>query len=229
MSTDPASQEDLERVREIILGPDASRQRLRGAEVDRLREILFGPQIEAYERQLADLRRDLERMTSDLNDAHDRIAEAEKSAARRMELLELNLRKLVEDQRREQERQRSRDAQVQQLVAQSRQHEETIVGVGEGLLDLRKVHSASELEIRAARTAVSDMQDQIEQRTQAMRRDLRHAEDTLRAEVRHMTDRLDHQKTDRKALASMLIEVATRLETGNSMTGLLEGLAGAKE
>ncbi|PDW03303.1 hypothetical protein CJ255_09620 [Candidatus Viridilinea mediisalina] len=229
MMGEPASQEDLERVREIILGPDATRQRLRGAEVDRLREILFGPQIEAYERQLDDLRRDLERMASDLNEAHERIADSEKSTARRIEMLELNLRKLSEDQRRETERQRTRDAQVQQLVAQTRQHEETIVGVGEGLLDLRKAHGASELDIRAARTATSDMQDQIEQRTQALRRDLRHAEDTLRAELRHMMDRLDHQKTDRKALASMLIEIATRLETGNSMTGLLEGLAGSKE
>jgi hypothetical protein len=52
-STEPEIPEELERVREIILGPDPLRQRLRHAEVDRLREILFGAQIEEYERRFA--------------------------------------------------------------------------------------------------------------------------------------------------------------------------------
>lgn len=223
------TQEDLDRVREIILGPDATRQRLRGAEVDRLREILFGAQIEAYERQFTDLKRELERVSGDLREAHERIAEVEKGAARRTELLELNLRKLADEQRREAERQRSRDALVQQLLTQTRQHEETIVGVAESMLDLRKAHTTSEGDIHSGKAAISDTRDQLEQRTQALRRELRHSEDTLRAELRRIADRLEHQKTDRKALASMLIELATRLETGSTVTGLLEGLAGSKE
>lgn len=226
---DAVPQEDLERVREIILGPDASRQRLRGAETDRLREILFGAQIEAYEQRFADMRREIERLSADLREANERIGEVEKSAARRVEALELSLRKLADDQRREAERQRSRDALVQQLVTQVRQHEETIVGVGEGLLDLRKAHQAAEAEMRTLKATLTDARDQIERGSQTARRELRSAEDALRAELRRITDRLEHQKTDRKALASMLIEVATRLETGNTMTGLLEGLSGTRE
>ena len=52
---------------------------------------------------------------------------------------------------------------------------------------------------------------------------------TLKDDLRRLTDRLENQKTDRRALASMLIELATRLETGNTVTGLLEGFAGTKE
>lgn len=221
--------EDLDRVREIILGADASRQRIRGAEVDRLREILFGAQIEDYERRFVDLRRENERLAADLRAAHERTAEIEKAAQRRIEQIELTLRKLLDDQRRETERQRTRDAQAQQLLSQVRQHEETIVGVGEGLLDLRKAFAASEGEIHTTKSELIDARDQIEQRAQSLRRDLRTAEDSLRAELRRITDRLEHQKTDRKALASMLIEVATRLETGSSVTGLLEGLSGSRE
>lgn len=222
-------QEDLDRVREIILGPDATRQRFRGAEADRLREILFGAQIESYEQRFADMQRELERLNSDLREAHERMIEVDKGAARRIEALELSLRKLTDEQRHEAERQRSRDALVQQLIIQVRQHEETIVGIGEGLLDLRKAHQSSETELRASKAEIRDARDQIEQRAQVARRDLRTTEDGLRAELRRVADRLDHQKTDRKALASMLIEIATRLETGNSVTGLLEGLSGAKE
>lgn len=51
----------------------------------------------------------------------------------------------------------------------------------------------------------------------------------MRAELRRIADRLDYQKTDRKALASMLIELAARLETGSTVTNLLEGLNASKD
>ncbi|MGB9754902.1 hypothetical protein [Roseiflexus castenholzii] len=73
------------------------------------------------------------------------------------------------------------------------------------------------------------MRDQIEQRAQALRREIRHTEDEVRAELRRIADRLEYQKTDRKALASMLIELAARLETGGTVTDLLEGLNTSKD
>lgn len=225
----PQSQEDLDRVREIILGPDTVRQRLRRSEVDRLREILFGAQIEEYDRRFADLRRDIDRVGVDLRETQERLGEIEKGMLRRFDLLDLELRKLSEDQRRESERQRSRDSLLQQMTAQARQHEETIVGLGEGVIDLRKTSTSHDGELRAAKSSLVDLRDQQEQRTQALRREIRHAEDLLRAELRRIADRLENQKTDRKALAGMLMEIATRLETGHSVTGLLEGLNSPKE
>jgi len=226
---DDSRQEDMERVREIILGSDQSRNRLKRAETDRLRDILFGAQIEDYERRLTDMRRDLDRASSDLRQLQERAAEFEKSVARRLDAIELEHRRVADEMRREQERQRSRDAQFQQLAAQVRQHEELIMGTGESVIDMKKTQAAHEADIRAGKAGQIDTRDQIEQRTQSLRREIRQSEDTLRAELRRLTDRLENQKTDRRALASMLIELATRLETGNTVTGLLEGFAGAKE
>ena len=222
-------QEDIDRVREIILGPDTARQRLRRAEADRLREIIFGAQMEEYERRFIDLRRESERMSIDLRQMQERAGEYEKGTARRVETLELELRKVSDELRREMERGRSRDALLQQLANQVRQHEETIVGAIEGVLDLRKSHALHEADIRSHKVGMIETRDQIEQRTQTIRREIRTTEDTLRAELRRFADRLEHQKTDRKALASMLTEIATRLETGNTVTGLLEGLSGSKD
>ncbi|NJN18435.1 MAG: hypothetical protein HC822_20370 [Oscillochloris sp.] len=217
--------EDLERVREIILGADTNRNRLQQAEVDRLRDILFGAQAEEYERRFSDLQRQLEHMATDMRLAHERMAEFERTLLRRMEQIDLDLRKLHDDVRRDAERTRSISAHQQQLITQTRQHEQTLVGVGEGVLELRRLTGNHDEALRAARADQIDTRDQLEQRTQLIRRELRSAEDTLRAELYRLTDRLAGQKTDRKALAGMLMEIATRLETGASVTGLLEGLA----
>jgi chromosome segregation ATPase len=223
------SQGDLDRVREIILGPDQTRGRLRRAETDRLRDILFGAQIEDYERRFSDLRREAEHLKGDLSQAQERLAELEKSQLRRFDQLELDLRRVSDELGREQERQRGRDVLIQQIAAQVRQHEELITGTSASVVDLKKTQTNHELEIRSAKSDLVDVRDRIEQRSQALRRDIRHSEDTLRAELRRITDRLESQKTDRRALASMLIEIATRLETGNTVTGILEGLSDSKE
>ncbi|NTV64589.1 MAG: hypothetical protein HGA65_13800 [Oscillochloris sp.] len=216
-------------MREIILGPDQVRSRLRRAEVDRLRDILFGAQIEEYERRFTDLHREQERTGSDLRLLQDRFGEFEKALLRRFDALELETRRLSEELRREQERQRGRDVLFQQLAAQVRQHEETIVGSGASILDLKRTQTAHEAEIRATKTELIDTRDQIEQRSQNLRREIRSSEDAVRNELRRIADRLENQKTDRRALASMLTEIATRLETGNTVTDLLENLSGSKD
>jgi chromosome segregation ATPase len=225
----PETQEDLERVRQIILGPDPLRQRLQQAEVDRLREILFGAQIEEYQKQFSDIRREIERMSNDFGETRERLLELQKTMGRRVETLELDLRKLNDDLRRESERQRRQEALMQQIATQARQHEETLKALSDTIGDMRKTQITTEAEVRSAKTGIIDTRDQIEQRAQSLRREMRQTEDELRAELRRVADRLDYQKTDRKALASMLIEIAARLETGNSITGLLEGLNPPKD
>ncbi|NTW02779.1 MAG: hypothetical protein HGA19_16110 [Oscillochloris sp.] len=228
-NSDDTRQEDLDRVREIILGPDQTRTRLQRAETDRLRDILFGAQIEEYERRFADMRREQERTSSDLRQVQDRVVEFEKNLTRRFETLELEVRRFADELRREQDRQRSRDTLFQQLAAQMRQHEDTLVGTGASILDLKRSQSTHDADIRAEKAELIDIRDQIEQRTQSLRREIRSSEDVLRADLRRIADRLEDQKTDRRALASMLIELATRLETGNTVTDLLENLSGLKE
>lgn len=226
---DQEVQEDLERVRQIILGPDPLRQRLQQAEVDRLREILFGAQIEEYERRFADLRREVQRIGNDLLENARTPWRSRKNNGARLEMLELDTRRLTDDARRESDRQRSREALMQQIATQVRQHDDQLKATGETVLDLRKMQTSQESELRSVRAGMVDVRDQIEQRAQALRREIRHTEDELRAELRRIADRLEYQKTDRKALASMLIELAARLETGSTVTDLLEGLHTSKD
>lgn len=224
-----APQEELKRVREIIFGSDPERQRFRGAEADRLREILFGAQIEEYERRFSDLQRELDRSNTDLQQTSERLGELEKTMLRRIETLDVTVRKLSDEMRHEAERQRSRDGLLQQLASQLRQHDETISSFSDALRDMHKVQVAQDTELRSVRSEMIDARDQYEQRSQGLRREIRQTEDTLRDELRRIADRLEYQKTDRKALASMLIEIATRLETGHTVAGMLEGLTGNRE
>ncbi|WP_322490115.1 hypothetical protein [Chloroflexus sp.] len=223
----PEEAEELERVRQIILG--TSTRQPRQAEVDRLRDIIFGPQMEEYARAFSDLRRQIEHLNDDVRQLQDRLSEVEKTMLRRFDALDVETRRLNDELRREVERARARESILQQVSAQVRQHEAALNGLGDGVSELRRVQSHHDLEIRSGRANLAETRDLLEQRTQTLRRELRSAEDTLRTELRRIADRLDNQKTDRKALASMLIEIATRLETGSPVAGLLEGLSSAKD
>lgn len=219
--------EELERVRQIILG--SSTRQPRQAEVDRLRDIIFGPQMEEYARAFSDIRRQIEHLNDDVRQLQDRLGEVEKAMLRRFDALDVETRRLNDELRREIERSRAREALLQQVSAQVRQHEAALNGLGDGMSELRRVQNHHDLEIRTSRAGLAETRDLLEQRVQALRRELRSAEDALRTELRRIADRLDNQKTDRKALASMLIEIATRLETGSTVAGLLDGLTSAKD
>jgi chromosome segregation ATPase len=228
-SSEQGVEEDMNRVRELILGPDALRQRLQAAEVDRLRGILFGAQIEEYERRFTDMKREIGRIASEFDEARERLNTLEKTVLRRMDTLELEVRKLTDELSHERERQRRQETLVQKLSVQVRQNEETLQEAGNNIRDLHKTQTSSDTSVRSIRADLIDVRDQIEERGQVLRREFRQTEDDLRAELHRFADRLEDQKTDRKALASMLIEVATRLETGNNISGLLEGLKQSKE
>lgn len=220
------SQQTLHRMREILLGDNAS-QRPQRAEVDRLRDILFGPEIERYERRLNEQRSHVDRLTSELKTAYERLSESERSQARRFESLEEDLRRASATLQREIDRQGTQDSLVRQLVGQESQHQLAAQALAGQVGDLRRQLMHLEHELRTLKMNLPERFDSYDRQHQTLRRDVRQWNDDLRSEMRRVLEMLDDQKTDRKALASMLIEVAARLETGNSMTGLLEGLAPA--
>lgn len=223
------SQNELNRVRELIVGPDILQQRLRGAEADRIREIIFGGQMQEYERRFTDLQREMERVLTDLRQVQDGMSEFEKNQTKRIETLERETRQTDDELRREVDRLRSQEATLQQLLTQVRQQEMLTQGAQESTIELRKAVSQQEQDLRALRTTVNENRDQRERKIDAVKREVRQGEDELLAELRRVTDRLDKQKTDRKALAGMLMEIATRLETGSSVSGLLEGLTNTSQ
>jgi chromosome segregation ATPase len=218
---------ELERVRDIILGPDRTRTRMQGAEVDRLRQVIFGAQMEEYERRFADVRRETERILTDLRVVQDSVSEFQKNQTKRVEALEREMRRTNDELRREIDRLGGREAVLQQILTRTQQQELNSKSVAENIHELSTTQSQHESEVRALKTAIGENRDQQERKLDTLKREVRQAEDDLRAELRRVTDRLGDQKTDRKALAAMLMEVATRLETGSSVTGLLEGLTAA--
>ncbi|MBN1937010.1 MAG: hypothetical protein JW934_20285 [Anaerolineae bacterium] len=220
---------ELDRVREIILGPDIVQQRLRKPEVDRLREILFGAQMEEYEHNFSDLRREMERVLTDLRQAQNSIGEFETAQTKRVEALEREIHRTHEEMRRDIERLRAQEPLLQQLLTQLRQQEMQGKTISEHSGELRDTLAQQERDLRTLRSAVGESREQSERKLDALRRELRQAEDGLRVELRRVADRLGDQKTDRRTLAAMLMEIATRLETGASVTGLLEGLTNAPE
>jgi chromosome segregation ATPase len=217
-------EQELERVREIILGPDRVHQRLPGAEVDRLRQVIFGAQMEEYDRRFSDLSREMDRMLTDMRLVQDSVSEFEKTQTKRIEGLEREMRRNHDEVRRELDRLSAREAMVQQLLTRTQQQELFSRGVSDRVSEVRDAFAQQERELSSFKGSVSEHRDQQERKLEALKREVRQAEDGLRAELRRVADRLGDQKTDRKALAAMLMEIATRLETGSSVTGLLEDL-----
>lgn len=205
------------------MGPDAV-QRFGKAETDRLREIIFGPHMQEYERRFTDIRREVERVGGDLRLVQENVTEFERTQIKQLETLEHETRQTDDNLWREVNRLRAQETTLQQLITQVRQLEilgQNIVARNE---ELQKMLAQQERDLRALKTTVNEYRDQNERKQDALKREMRLITDDLRVELRRLVDRLDDQKTDRKALASMLIEIATRLETGSSVTGLLKEL-----
>ena len=214
-------QQELARVREIIMGPERATVRARKAEIDRLRDAILGTQMEEYERRFTDLQRDVERLFSDFRQVQDSISEFEKSQTKRIEALERDTRRANDELGREVDRLRTQSPAVQQLLTQTRQQQMTTQGLTDETNELRKTVAQQDQDLRSLRVTVNQYRDQHERSLDTIKREVRQAEDQLRAEVRRVADRLDDQKTDPKALAAMLMEMATRLETGSTVPGLL--------
>jgi ElaB/YqjD/DUF883 family membrane-anchored ribosome-binding protein len=66
-------------------------------------------------------------------------------------------------------------------------------------------------------------------RLQALRRELRKADDDLRDELRDRAQKLTGDKVDRMDLGQMFIEIGTYLKTGGTATGILKSVVEAEQ
>ena len=227
-STSDLSDQELNRVREIILGPDSIQQRFGKPEVERLREILFGEQAEDFERRFSDTRRDTERTLSDLRQVQDTVSSFEKSQRDRTDGLERQINQLGADIRRQAEQFRANQATVQQLRNEVHQQEMLTQKLMAQNKEQGMLVMQQEQELRTLKDTVEKYREQLERQVDTVKRESREAEDKLYVELRRLVDRLSEQKTDRKSLSAMFMEIATRLETGNTMSDLLEDLTGSQ-
>ncbi len=225
----PQNSEELARVREIILGPDTVQQRLHKPEADRLRQIIFGAHMEEYSRRFSDLEREMERVSGELRQMQDQLAEFQKAWTQRIEAMERDMNRTDGELWRELERVRAQEPLLQRLLTQVRQQEMLGQRLAGNTDALRESSAQQERDHRALRALVNEHRDQRVRKIDDLRREIRQVQDNLRVELHRVADRLNDQKTDRRALAAMLIEIATRLETGANVTVLLEELTNASE
>jgi len=225
-----AAQDDLERIREIIMGnADARRQPIREAEVNRMRDILFGAKVEEYDRRLADLRREFDRTLNDLRQLRDAMDELRGSLQERLSAATREMQQSHEELERELQRIRSQGAMLQKLVPQTQQLQILVSGHDKDVKELRASLISESQEMRALRSLVEQYREQYERANESLKREERQAEDELKAEIRRVTDRLDDKKTDRQVLAAALLEIAARLESGSAETSMLADIAAPPE
>ncbi len=67
------------------------------------------------------------------------------------------------------------------------------------------------------------------QKMQALERELRKADDSLRAELRETAGRLTDEKVDRQMLGDLLIELGSQLKSAHTFASSLEEIPGGKE
>jgi hypothetical protein len=73
---------------------------------------------------------------------------------------------------------------------------------------------------------LTDQDSAQTKKVQALRRDMRQADDDLREEVRETAQKLTIDKVDRMALGELFIELGTHLKTGGSLADLLKSVSG---
>jgi uncharacterized phage infection (PIP) family protein YhgE len=161
-----------------------------GASVDKIRDILFGSQIKNYETRFGRLEGALARETAEIKD----------TLQRRLESLEAFFKKETE-------------SLAARLKAEREERQEVLNEVSREL----KAASAqlskriSELDNKASEDRSSARQELMAE-SRKIFEEIRQRNDSISALLETRVRELNHAKTDRSALAALLVEVAVRLK-----------------
>jgi DNA repair exonuclease SbcCD ATPase subunit len=175
-------------------------------DVARIRDILLGPYIRESEQRFQSTQRDVGRLQQLL----DQLAEQAASQA---------------------------ETQAQELQAQADRLTKQLADL-EGRFGKQLQQEVSTLDGKMADLGgrmdqqIAGVDTTLTKKLQGLQQDLRRAENDLRAELREMVEKLTDDKTDRRALGQMLIEIGNQLAEGGSAVGLdelLRGLASPEE
>ncbi len=84
-------------------------------------------------------------------------------------------------------------------------------------------------EIDRLNEALAEQERVFTQKLQALERELRKADDGLRAELRETAQRLGDEKVDRQMLGDLFSELGSQLKAAQTFPGALEETRGSKE
>ena len=160
-----------------------------GGNLDKVRDLLFGGQMRDYDRKFARLEERLAKETADLRE----------EVRRRLSALEAYMKGEVESQsdrlRAEQEGRSAGDKELGRELRDSAQHFD------------QKLSQLDDLVARNQR----DLRQQLHVQHQELVDDIRQRVEDVLGRLAHEAQELRSDKTDRKALAALLTEMAMRL------------------
>jgi DNA repair exonuclease SbcCD ATPase subunit len=164
-----------------------------GGSLDKVRDLLFGGQMRDYDRKFARLEERLVKETADLRD----------EVRRRLSALEAYMKAEVESQsdrlRAEQEGRSTADKELGRELRDSAQQFD------------QKLSQLDDLVARNQR----DLRQQLHAQHQELVDDIRQRVEEVLGRLAHEAQELRSDKTDRKALAALLTEMAMRLSGGD--------------
>ncbi|HVQ36964.1 MAG TPA: hypothetical protein VMS31_05500 [Pyrinomonadaceae bacterium] len=163
--------------------------------IDKIRDILFGGHIRDYEKRFMRVE---ERLTKESQDLRE-------DTRRRFESLEQFIKSEFA-------------ALAERLQAEQRSRDEALQGVWRGVHDTGHSLSAKVSELRdQTDRAQSDLRQQILAQSKDLSDDMRRKQDEITEMLQREVADLNHGKTDRSSLATLLTEMAMRLNNDLKM------------
>ncbi len=157
--------------------------------IDKIREIIFGGHMRDYERRFMRVEERLAKESVDLRE----------DTRKRFDVLETFIKTEFA-------------ALADRLQAEQRTRDEAVLGLWRGVHDTGQALTSklAELQEQSAR-AQSDLRQQILEQSKDLSEEIRQKQDEITALLQREVADLNHGKTDRSSLATLLTEMALRL------------------
>lgn len=157
--------------------------------IDKIREIIFGGQMRDYEKRFTRVEERLIKESQDLRE----------DTTKRFEVLEKFIK--------------TEFATVaDRLQAEHRTRDEAVQSLWRGVHELVQTMNAKLTELQEQSAgAQSDLRQQILAQSQDLSHEIRQKQDELKVILQREVAELNHEKTDRSSLATLLTEMALRL------------------
>lgn len=181
-------------------------------DVARIREIILGPHLRESEQRFQVIQRDLDRLQSLIVQLTDQVHEQDAAQAEALQSEAERMNGQLADQDSRQEQRLIEESSKLQagMAALRTQVEQQDRSQGQRL--------KQEVDRLDKQLALAD--SNTGKKLQALQRETRQADDELRNELRQMVDKLTHDKTDRRSLGQMLVEIGNQLTRSNEAVGL---------
>ena len=174
---------------DIIQAPGSDAEGVAGGNLDKVRDLLFGGQMRDYDRKFARLEERLIRETAELRD------DVKKRLAGLEAYMKAEVESLSERLRAEQDGRTTADQEAERALRETAQQ------FGQ---------KVAQLDDQIAR-GQRDLRQQLHAQHQELGDDIRHRVEDVLVRLAQEAQELRSDKTDRKALAALLTEMAMRL------------------